>query len=145
MNQFTFWTMFGFAYIYLKNKFFLFWIYNDFKYEVCKAGFMGFAHFVATMVSYPWYMIREMVDLWPKERGGHCTWNNSYRECAKWMVNNMEWNYYNYFRGYVQWQKRYGVPYFIAIWMADSLGMYSNCNESYNSYETQFPIFSESV
>ena len=76
--------MFGFSYIYLKNKFFLFWIYNDFKYEFVKLAFIGAAHFMSTVVSYPWYMIREMVDLWPKERGGHCTWNNSYRECAKW-------------------------------------------------------------
>jgi hypothetical protein len=29
--------------------------------------------------------------------------------------------------------------------MADSLGMMSNCNEAFNSLETQFPIQSESV
>ena len=57
----------------------------------------------------------------------------------------MDMQFYNYFRGYVTWQKRYGIPYFIAIWMADNLGMMSNCNEGYNSLETQFPIFSESV
>ncbi len=29
---------------------------------------------IASFVSYPAYFVREMVDIWPKERGGHCTW-----------------------------------------------------------------------
>jgi len=37
------------------------------------------------------------------------------------------------------------MQYFIGLWMADSLGMMSNCNEAYNSLETQFAVFSESV
>jgi K+-transporting ATPase A subunit len=57
----------------------------------------------------------------------------------------MEMQYYNWFRGYSTWIQRYGIPYYVALWMADSLGMMSNCNESFNSLETQFPIFSESV
>jgi len=144
-NQFLYWTVFMTHYIFLKNKFFLFWTYNDFSYEWCKLIFMGGSHILASTIAYPAYFTREMVDLWPKERGGHCTWNNNYRQCFKWMVTNMDMQFYNYFRGMAQWQKRYGVPYFIGIWMADTLGMCSNCNESYNSLETQFPIFSEST
>jgi hypothetical protein len=40
-----------------------------------------------------------MVDLWPKERGGFCTWQNNYRNCFKWMVENMDMHYFNYLRG----------------------------------------------
>lgn len=105
---------------------------------------MAGSHVLASIVSYPVYQSREMVDVWPKERGGFCTWNNSYRQCWKWMLTNMDMQYYNWFRGHTQWQARYGIPYFIAIWMADSLGMMSNCNEAWASLETQFPIFSES-
>jgi len=40
---------------------------------------------------------------------------------------------------------RYGAQYYAALWVADNMGMMSNCNEQYNSLETQFPGFSESV
>lgn len=40
---------------------------------------MTIAFFISSFVSYPAYFVREMVDIWPKERGGHCTWNNDYR------------------------------------------------------------------
>ena len=79
-----FWVTYCTFYSFLKNKFFFMWVYNDFPYDYMKALFMTFSFGVASMVSYPAYFAREMVDLWPKERGGHCTWNNSYRECMKW-------------------------------------------------------------
>jgi hypothetical protein len=44
-----------------------------------KFGMMSFSFFVAWSMAYPAYYVREMVDVWPKERGGHCTWNNNYR------------------------------------------------------------------
>jgi hypothetical protein len=78
-NQLLYWWAFVSNYIFMKNKFFLLWTYNDFSYEWCKFCFMSIAHFLASVVSYPAYHCREMVDLWPKERGGHCTWQNSYR------------------------------------------------------------------
>lgn len=106
---------------------------------------MTTAFAIASVTSYPLYFIREMVDIWPKERGGHCTWNNNYRQCAKWMIENMDMMYYNYLSGYWTWMKRYGFGYFIALWVADNLGMFTNCNESHNGLEVQFPISSESV
>jgi hypothetical protein len=145
MNQFMYWTIFMAHYNWLKNKLYLLWVYNDFNYDIVKFGMMGFSHALASIVAYPAYFTREMVDIWPKERGGFCTWNNNYRNCFKWMIINMDQQFYNWFRGFGQWQKRYGVPYFIAVWMADNLGMMSNCNEAYNSLETQFPISSEYV
>merc|ERR1712166_730878 len=127
MNQWMFWTLYVHAYIWLKNKCFLLWVYNDFSYDYCKFLFHNFAFFTSSAIAYPAYHTREMVDLWPKERGGFCTWNNSYRQA------------------YTGWLKRYGFTYYIALWMADNLGMMSNCNEAYNSLETIFPIFAEST
>lgn len=68
----------------MKNKFFFMWVYNDFSYEWMKFVYMSIAFIAGSAVAYPFYFARDMVDIWPKERGGHCTWNNSYRECMKW-------------------------------------------------------------
>jgi len=89
-SQFMFWMTYCYLYVWIKNKLFFWWVYNDISYDLCKAGFIGFSFAVATAVSYPFYQTREMVDLWPKERGGFCTWNNSYRQCAKWFIENLE-------------------------------------------------------
>ena len=144
MNQWMFWTLYVHSYIWLKNKLFLLWVYNDFSYDYCKFLFHNFAFFTSSAIAYPAYHTREMVDLWPKERGGFCTWNNSYRQAYKWMFQNMETHTYNFMRGYVGWMKRFGFTYYVALWMADTLGMMSNCNESYNSLETIFPLYAES-
>ena len=119
------------------------WVYNDFSYDYCKAINMFFAFMTASSVAYPFYYIREMVDLWPKERGGHCTWNNSYRQCFKWMFENMDMMGFNWLTNYGNWLKKYGFFYLGGLWMADTLGMMSNCNESFNGLEMQFPFFSE--
>jgi len=143
-NQVFFWSSYMCFYMFLKNKYFFLWVYNDFSYDWCKFCFHTFSFGAASALAYPMYYTREMVDLWPKERGGFCTWNNSYRQCFKWMVTNMDMQFYNLLRGYMGWMKTYGITYYIALWMADSMGMMSNCNEAWNSLESQFPIFSES-
>ena len=61
------------------------------------------------------------------------------------MLENMEIQYYNFFRNYPMWFRRYGAQALIGMWVADSLGMMSNCNEAFNSLETMFPNFAESV
>lgn len=85
-----------------------------------------------------------MVDIWPKERGGHCTFNNNYRKCMKWMIENMDTHGYNYLTNFTKWMRRYGFLYFGSLWMADNLGMMSNCNETFNGLEVIYPIFCES-
>ena len=75
---------------FIKNKYFFLWVYNDYSYSYIKSLNMAFSFFVASTVAYPAYFVKEMVDIWPKERGGHCTWNNSYRECMKWMIVNVD-------------------------------------------------------
>jgi len=96
---------------------------------------MAFSFGVASAIAYPAYYTREMVDLWPKERGGHCTWNNNYRQCFKWMVENMDLHSYNYMTNYTQWIRKYGLLYFGGLWAADSMGMMSNVNEVHNGLE----------
>lgn len=145
MNQFLFWTTFSTFYSFNKNKFFFFWVYMDFSYEYCKLLNMIFSFSIASVLAYPAYYTREMVDLWPKERGGHCTWNNEYRKCFKWMAENMDMMGYNFLTGYWGWVRRYGALYFVGLWMADSMGMMSNCNEAFGSLEQQNPIYYESA
>ena len=113
-------------YTWLKNKFFFFHVYHDYSYDYVKLLEMTFSFGVASTIAYPMYHIREMVDLWPKERGGHCTWNNNYRACAKWMIENMDTQGFNFLHGYTNWIRRYGAIYFIALWAADSMGMMTN-------------------
>lgn len=97
---------------------------------------MIFSFGIASAAAYPAYFTREMVDLWPKERGGHCTWNNEYRKCFKWQVENMDTLGINFWTNYWQWMRRYGFIYFGALWVCDNLGMMSNCNEAFNSLES---------
>lgn len=61
------------------------------------------------------------------------------------MLENMDQFYFNFMAGYTTWLRRFGLSYFIALWTADNLGMFSNCNESWASLESQFPISAESV
>jgi solute carrier family 25 oxoglutarate transporter 11 len=144
-SSWMFWTSHFMLYSWMKNKFFFLWLYNDFSYNYIKAGMMGISFFCSSIISYPFYFTREMVDIWPKERGGHCTWNNSYRQCAKFMIENFDSFFYNYLQGYTRWVRRYGAIYFIGSWLADNSGMFSNCNEAHNSLEAQFPISSEYI
>lgn len=141
----VFWTSYCTIYSFCKNKFFFLWVYQDFGYNFIKSGMMGISFGISAFLAYPFYFTRTMVDLWPKERGGHCTWNNSYRQCAKWMIENMDQLYYNFTAGISQWMRRYGISYFIALWVADNLGMFSNVSEPYGSIESQSPISAESV
>lgn len=141
----VFWTTYCTIYSFIKNKYFFMWVYNDFSYDYIKAGNMAISFGAAAFLAYPFYFTREMVDLWPKERGGHCTWNNSYRQCAKWMIENMDMLYFNYLTGLGRWMRRYGLAYGIALWTADNLGMFSNNNEAWASVEYQSPIASESI
>lgn len=144
MNQWLFWVTYLTIYSFHKNKYFFLWLYNDFNYSFIKAINMGVSFAIASVVAYPAYYTREMVDLWPKERGGHCTWNNEYRKCFKWQVENMDMLGYNYLTGYWGWVRRYGALYLGALWMADNLGMMSNSNEGHNSLEVMHPVFVES-
>jgi solute carrier family 25 oxoglutarate transporter 11 len=134
-SQFLFWTTFCTIYTFHKDKYFYLWQYQDFSYDWCKFLNMSVSFGIASLIAYPAYYVREMVDLWPKERGGHCTFDNSYRKAFKWQIENMDMLYYNFLPGYWTWVKRYGALYLGSLWLADNLGMLSNCNEAFNSLE----------
>lgn len=144
MSAWIFWTTYMTVYSFAKNKFFFLWTYNEYSYNYIKGGMMGISFLISSIFAYPAYHVREMVDIWPKERGGHCTWNNSYKECVRWMLLNVDEQFYNYLSGYWGWVRRYGAAYLIGLWFADNLGMFTNCNEAWGSLEVQFPIWSES-
>jgi len=44
-------------------------------YLPCKIAIAGFSAYLACAFTYPWAVLsREMIELWPKEKGGVCTW-----------------------------------------------------------------------
>lgn len=77
-------------YAWLKNKLFFFWVYNDFSYNHMKFLMLSFTWVSATFASYPAFFAWEMVDLWPKERGGFCTFNNSYWNAICFIYRNQD-------------------------------------------------------
>ena len=135
VSEFLFWTTYCTIYTFHKDKYFYLWQYQDFNYDYIKCLNMGVSFAIASVLAYPAYYVREMVDLWPKERGGHCTWDNSYKKAMKWQMENMDCLFYNFMPGYWNWVRRKGFLYLGALWLADNLGMMSNCNEGFNSLE----------
>ena len=79
---------------------FFLWVYQEFSYNWIKLINMSMAFGAASALAYPAYHCREMVDLWPKERGGNCTWNNNYRAAFKWQIEQMDMLGFNFYRGY---------------------------------------------
>lgn len=145
MHSFMFWSGFLTMYSWLKNKAYYMWVYNDFGYNYIKTLLLGFSFFFSAMLAYPAYYTREMVDLWPKERGGHCTFNNNYRVCFRWMLDSLEMLYFNFMPGFWMHFLRQGMPTLIALWIADNVGMFSNCLETYNGIEFLQPIQAEAI
>lgn len=129
-RDFMFYSFFFATYAWLKNKMFFFWVYNDFSYEYCKTIMMTISWFSACFVSYPCFFAREMVDLWPKERGGHCTWKNNYKVAISWMFENTDILFTNFWGNYMTFMAKKGVPIFISFWIADNMGMFTNCADS---------------
>lgn len=70
-RDYFFYTFFCGIYVWLKNKLFFLWLYNDFSYSFIKGINFGFAFTIGWLLAYPWHFSRELVDIWPKEKGGH--------------------------------------------------------------------------
>ena len=48
---------------------------GEVPYLPCKIAIAAGSAYLGCFFTYPWYMTaREMVDLWPKDQGGVCTW-----------------------------------------------------------------------
>lgn len=81
--------------------------------------------YIALVFSYPFAVTaKNMIDFWPKEKGGVCTWNNNYRSAAVWLwYHEFGSNYFagmfnNYFWKHLPWM-------FTTLWVADNFGMFT--------------------
>jgi len=83
--------------------------------------------------SYPWAnTIVEMVDFWPKEKGGVCTWNGNYRRAAVWLYYHEYTT--NLFPGFIKnYVSRQGIQLFSLVYLADTFGMFSYNAQDYFS------------
>jgi hypothetical protein len=101
------------------------WRVGEMPYAPCKAVLLTISAWFASIFSYPFAVtIREMVDFWPKEKGGICTWDNNYRKAAVWLWYH-EWGnngwpgmFNNYFWRNFPWM-------FASVWIADKMGMFT--------------------
>jgi hypothetical protein len=106
MHNLTLYTTFLTYYAWMKNKGHPFWLYMDYNYTYIKTIFFAIGWTASSFIAYPFMAGREMVDLWPKERGGHCTWGNNYRQNTRWMILNIEYLMTNFMAGYWTWMRR---------------------------------------
>jgi hypothetical protein len=52
----------------------------------CKIVNAAFTSYLACAFTYPFAVTaREMIELWPKDKGGVCTWNGNYRKAMSWL------------------------------------------------------------
>ena len=51
----------------------------------------------------------------------------------------------NFFGNYFTFMAKKGIPLFIAFWIADNLGMFTNIADSTLGIENTFPMFLESA
>jgi len=124
-NFFQTLTLF-FSYDWLKDKFgTVTFRMSDYPYALTKTILVLISTYFACVFSYPWAVtIREMVDLWPKEKGGVCTFDNNYRKAAVWLwYHEFGSNYFPGFMNNYYWRQ---VPWMASsLWIADSLGMFT--------------------
>jgi solute carrier family 25 oxoglutarate transporter 11 len=126
----TFWT-----YTWLKNKLFFLWLYNDINYSWVKFWMMNISFFAGSLFGYPFYFLKQMMEEWPKERGGRCTFQGSYWNAIKWMRQNWDWANTNLMQGYWKFFRRQGIIFYLAMWQADNMGLFTNNLSDINSIE----------
>jgi solute carrier family 25 oxoglutarate transporter 11 len=130
-------------YSWLKNKAFFLWVYNDFPYEWIKFWCLNIAFAVGSVCGYPLYYLKEMIEVWPKERGGHDTFKGSYYNALKWMRQNYDVYNTNLYEGYWRWFRTQGIIFYLAIWQADNMGLFTNYKTELNTL-TNIVSFAES-
>jgi solute carrier family 25 oxoglutarate transporter 11 len=132
--QFTAVTFF--AYTWLKNKCFIFWVYNDINYSWVKFWCLNIAWVFGSVLGYPFYHLKEMMEVWPKERGGRCTFQGSYWNAAKFLRQNYDVYNTNFYEFYWRWFRTQGLIFYIAIWQADNMGLFTNNMSDFNTIYT---------
>ena len=139
--QFTAFTFL--VYTWLKNKAFFMWIYNQVPYDWVKFWCMNISFAAGSIFGYPIYYLKEMVETWPKERGGHDTFKGSYYNALKFLRQNYDIYNTSFYEGYWRWFRTQGIIFYIAMWQADNMGLINNFKSDPNTL-TNIVSFSES-
>ena len=59
---------------------------GEMPYTPCKYALGAFTAYLACAFTYPFAVTsRQMIELWPKDKGGVCTWNGNYRKAMSWL------------------------------------------------------------
>lgn len=124
-----------FLYTWLKNKASFLWLYNDISYDLIKFINMNIAFAIGSCFGYPFYHLKNMIDYWPKERGGRCTFEGSGYNALKWLRLNYENYSTNLLDGWWRWFRTRGIIFYIAMWEADNLGLFTNNLSDPNTYD----------
>jgi len=75
-----------YTYDFVKDKASWIWRVGDVPYLPCKMSIAAFSSYLTCVLTYPWaVMAREMIEYWPKEKNGVCTWNGNYRKAMVWL------------------------------------------------------------
>jgi len=122
-------------YTWIKNKTAFIWVYNDIPYNWVKFANIFISFSVGSIMGYPYYRIKTLMDNWPKERGGRCTFQGSYWNAAVWLRLNYENYTTNLMTGYWSWFRREGSILLIAFWIADNYGIFTNYMTDYNTID----------
>lgn len=61
------------------------------------------------------------------------------------MYLNIDILFTSYFPNYALYMAKRGIPIFIACWIADNIGMFSNVPDTVNSIEQVFPELMETA
>jgi solute carrier family 25 oxoglutarate transporter 11 len=122
-----------FSYTWLKNKLFFLWVYNDINYSWVKFWILNFSFAWGAFWGYPFYTLREMMEVWPKERGGRCTFQGSYWNSVKFLRQYYDSWSSNFYSNYWRWFRTQGIIFYIAIWEADNMGLFTNNMSDFNT------------
>jgi ABC-type phosphate/phosphonate transport system permease subunit len=124
-NFFQTLTMF-YTYDWLKDKLgAVTYRLTEWPYALFKTMAISLSVYLGCVFSYPFGVVcREMVDFWPKDKGGVCTFQGNYRKAMVWLwYHDYGSNYFpgffnNYFWRQAPWM-------FGTLWLADTLGMFT--------------------
>lgn len=123
--NFTTWCFF--TYTWLKNHLYFMYLYNDFNYNWVKFWLLNASFVAGSIFGQPFYALKNMMDNWPKERGGRDTFNGSCWNAFKWFKHNYADGFNtNLIEGYWRWFRKQGIILYIAMWVADDMGLFTN-------------------
>jgi solute carrier family 25 oxoglutarate transporter 11 len=124
-----------FTYTWCTNKVFFLWLYNEIPESWVRFWCLNIAFAFGSAFGYPIYFLKEMVETWPKERGGHDTFKGSYYNALKFMRQNYDRYNTTFYQGYWRWFRTQGIIFYIACWQADKMGLFDNYRTDFNNIQ----------